>query len=333
MNLVIPASMQALQLQGVNKLVQVELPVPVPHNNEVLIRTEAATICTSDLIDIRSNPFGIRYPRVMGHEGSGVIIGCGSDVHDFKTGDRVSAHPVVPCGTCDECVRGFDHICSRMGHLGIDRDGCFAEFFVQRADRVRVLPEEVSFLEGALMEPVAVCLQALARAGDLSGRTVLVVGDGPFGNIIARLARHKGAARVLVSGRTPFRLQMIPGVEIAESDPVRSVDIAILAVSSSDAVETCVKALRPRGRLIIFSSVEKPLPIDLFHLHILELEVVGACNDEDRMDEALRCISDRELALSELITHQLPLRDWNEAFSLARDCHDEALKVAIRFTD
>lgn len=327
----LPSTMKALQLLGLNQLVLTELPLPVPQAGEVLIQTMASTICTSDLHDIQQNPFGIALPKVLGHEGSGVVVQYGSGVTGLSVGTRVATHPVVPCGYCAECHRGFGHLCLNMGHLGIDRDGTFAEYYIQRADRVRVLPKEIPFPLGALLEPVANCLQAIARAGDVQGRVVLVVGDGPFGNIIARLAIRAGAARVLVAGREPFRLGMIPGTEIVNNPPVGSVDVAILAVSSSEAFSTCLSALRKRGRLVVFSLLKDPVPVDLFALHVAEQEIVGCCNDEDRMDESLACLLDPKLALSELITHQIPFENWADAFHLARNRHDIALKVALTF--
>jgi 2-desacetyl-2-hydroxyethyl bacteriochlorophyllide A dehydrogenase len=326
-----PTTMKALQLQGLNQLVPTELPVTSPKANEVLIRTMATTICTSDLHDIKSNPFGIKLPGVLGHEGAGIVVQCGSEVKDLSPGMRVAAHPVVPCGICVECRRGFGHLCLNMGHLGIDRNGTFSEYFVQRADRVRQLPEGISFSLGALLEPVANCLQAISRAGNIKGKVVFVVGDGPFGNIIARLALRAGAARVLVAGKEPFRLGMIPGVEIVDTNPLGSVDVAILAVSSVDAFSTCMASLRKRGRLVVFSLLQDPVPVNLFDLHISELEIVGCCNDEDKIEESLECLQDPSLNLSELITHQIPFKDWEEAFHLARNRHDMALKVALVF--
>ncbi|HTE22931.1 zinc-dependent alcohol dehydrogenase [Flavitalea sp.] len=327
----IPLNMQALQLQALNKLVRVTLPVPKPGANEVLIRTAAATICTSDLHDISSNPFGIVLPRVLGHEASGVIVECGAEVKHLSPGTRVAEHPVIPCKECVECKRGFEHVCANMGHLGYDRNGTFAGYFVQRADRVMALPDNLTAAEGSLLEPVAVCLQAIARAGNIKDRTVLIVGDGPFGNIIARLAIRAGAGKVIVSGKEPFRLSMIPGVTIATELPVKSVDVAILAVSSAEAARDCIAALRPRGRMVIFSGLKEPVAIDLFTIHLSELEIVGACNDEDRMQESLECLTDPSLALHEIITHKLPFENWEQAFDLARNGHDKALKVSIIF--
>jgi len=329
----IPSTMQVLQLRELGQLVMTKLPVPAPGPRDVLIRTLAATICTSDLHDVARNPFAIPLPRVLGHEAAGVVVACGEQVRGAAPGMRVAVHPVVPCGECADCERGFGHLCARMGHLGHDRDGTFAEYFIQRADRVRPLPDHLPATVGTLLEPVAVCLQAIARAGEVHGRDVLIAGDGPFGNIIARLAKRAGARRIVVSGRQPFRLSRIPGVETVEKVPNASVDMAILAVSSIEAAVSCLAALRPRGRLVIFSALPKPLTLDLVPLHLHEQEIVGACNDEERLDEALRCLDEPELALHEIITHTLPFAQWTEGFALAREGHDRALKVALTFPE
>lgn len=328
-----PATMQGLQLRAIGKLALTSLPVPEPGPRDVLVRTVAATICTSDLHDIARNPFRIVLPRVLGHEASGVVAACGSDVRDYVPGMRVAAHPVVPCGACAECRRGFAHLCARMGHLGNDRDGVFAEYFTQRADRVRRLPDEVPAEVGALLEPAAVCLQAIARAGDVRGRAVLIVGDGPFGNIISRLAVRAGARRVIVAGRAPFRLGKTRGVETTVVAPDGTMDVAILAVSSAEGALSCLASLRPRGRLVLFSALPDGAPLDLVSLHLRELEIVGACNDEERLDEALQCLGDPALALHEIVTHALPFAQWPEAFALARDGHNHALKVALMFSE
>ncbi|ODS87122.1 MAG: hypothetical protein ABS46_00350 [Cytophagaceae bacterium SCN 52-12] len=324
--------MKALRLEGLDRLTEVAIPRPSPGAGEVLIQTRAATICTSDLHDIRENPFGIKYPRVMGHEGAGIIAAVGPDVERLKSGDRVAVHPVLPCGVCDECLRGLGHLCPAMSHLGIDRDGCFAGYFVQRADRVRIIQDHISFAAGTLLEPSAVCLEAVARAGDVKGKTVLIVGDGPFGNMIARMTKKAGAGRVLVSGRTPYRLRMMPdGIGVLTGTADRFADVVILATGDADAVNASMKALRRRGRLVVFSAVHQPVPIDFFSIHVLEQEIAGACNDEDKIDEALQCLCDESLALEDVITHQLPFRNWQAAFALARNGHDEALKVTLIF--
>jgi threonine dehydrogenase-like Zn-dependent dehydrogenase len=162
-------------------------------------------------------------------------------------------------------------------------------------------------------------------------RAVLIAGDGSFGNIISRLAMRAGARRVIVAGRTPFRLGKMRGVETTTSAPVGTFDVAILAVSSAEAAVSCLAALRPRGRLVMFSTLPDGAPLDLVSLHLRELEIVGTCNDEERLDEALQCLGDPTLALHEIVTHALPFAQWAAAFALARDGHDRALKVELTF--
>jgi len=340
----IPKTMRALQLQAIDRLAEVRLPVPAPKPDEVLVRTVATTICTSDLNDISRNPFGIALPRVLGHEGAGVVAALGEGVSQFQVGDRVAAHPVIPCRICENCQRRLGHLCANLGHLGLDRDGTFAEFFCIRADRVRRVPPGIEFATAALLEPVAVCLEAVQRGRLQPGETVLVVGDGPFGLLIARLASRCEPRKIILVGRHDFRLRQVsaaialhekrvPDVPraIRKASDGRGVDVAILAAGSPAALEVGLASLRARGRLVVFSAVQGIPSVDWFRLHTQELELLGACNDEDLIDPALDRLADAELGLSSLVTHRLPFAQWPRAFELARHGKDEALKVALLF--
>ncbi len=342
----LPGSMRALQLQAKDKLVGVQLPVPQPGPDEVLVRTVATSICTSDLNDIAHNPFGIALPRVLGHEGAGVIAEVGANVTALRIGDRVAAHPVIPCRNCENCRRDLSHLCSNLGHLGLDRDGTFAEFFCIRADRVRLLPPGVDFRFASLLEPVAVCLEAVQRGRIQPGETVLVVGDGPFGLLIARLSSHSKPARIILVGRHEFRLKRFPEVvainerrapdvqqAIREANQGPGVDVAILATGSPAALEMALASLRARGRVVVFSAVHGSATVDWFRVHTHELEILGACNDQDLIDPALACLANPALHLESLVTHQLPFTDWPRGFELARHGKDEALKIVLRFEE
>ncbi len=340
----LPTTMRALQLQGIDRLAAVEVPVPRPSPDEVLVRTAASTICTSDLNDIAHNPFGIVLPRVLGHEGAGVVAALGQRVHQMHVGDRVAAHPVIPCRRCENCRRGLGHLCSNLGHLGLDRDGTFAEYFCIRADRVRRVPTGLPAHAASLLEPVAVCLEAVERGRVERGDSVLVVGDGPFGIIIARLVSCLGPRNLLMVGRHDFRLGQVPqaiaihekrspnvcqAVFAANSD--QGVDVAIMAAGTQSALDLCLSSLRARGRLVVFSAINGLASFDLFRLHIHELEILGACNDQNLIDPALKRLADPHLRLSSLVTHRLPFEQWPQAFDLTRSGKDQALKVALEF--
>jgi threonine dehydrogenase-like Zn-dependent dehydrogenase len=341
--------MKALQLQEVGQVALVDLPVPTIKDDELLVRTGATTICTSDLNDIRENPFGIAFPVVMGHEGAGTVVQVGGRVTGFRVGDRVATHPVHPCGHCANCRRGWGHLCLNLEHFAINRPGTFAEAYPVRSDRARRIPDSVPFSVAALAEPVSVCLEALAQACAPEGGTLLILGDGPFGVLMARLARALPLAKTVIAGWEDFRLGFAGGaVAVNTRDAVDPIDLlksqlddaaipgydaAILAVGSADAVRQGIELVRPRGRFVIFSALPGETPVNLFRVHLEELEIVGACSDEDLLDDAVASLSDPSLGLAELVTHTFPLEDYKAALDLAANGHDRALKVAFTFGD
>ncbi len=338
--------MRALQLIEAGKVEMVDVPEPRPADDQVLVRTGAALICTSDLNDIASNPFGIELPAVIGHEGAGTVAAVGRNVDGFRPGDRVAANPVHPCGRCANCRDGLAHLCQDMGHFGINMPGTFAEAFLVRADRARVLPPGVPMTTAALAEPVCVCLEALAQARLAEGAQLLIIGDGPFGAVMARLAGSMPLAQTVIAGHHDFRLGFAGRalkVKVARGGDAREAllaptggrgyDAVILAVGRAEAAQLGLELLKARGRLVIFSAIEGLTPLDLFSLHVRELEIVGACNDRDRLDEAVAWLAGPGRGIEELVTHRLPLERYRDALELARSGRGEAMKVAFVFDE
>jgi len=336
--------MKALMLKALHQLELVEVPVPEIQPDELLIRTGATTICTSDVNDIHENPFGIQLPVVIGHEGAGVVAALGSQVRGFHIGQRLATHPVHPCGSCQSCSEGLGHLCLNMGHFGLNLPGTMAEYYRVRQDRVRPIPDTVSFPVAALTEPVCVCLEAMVQAKLLPGRSLLILGDGPFGILMSRLAGQFSLGQVVLAGQIDYRLAFShAAVRVNTHDtpnPVKSLmdanrgagyDAAILAVGSRYALMDGMKCLKPRGRMVIFSALPGDTPVDLFNVHLKELEIVGACSDLDMMDQAIPLLNDPSLALHELITHQFSIEAYRQAFHLAEKGKDRALKVALVF--
>ncbi len=243
-----------------------------------------------------------------------------NEVRGFVVGQPVAAHPVVPCRRCEHCLRGLGHLCLQMRHLGYNIDGTFAEFFTLRADRLRPVPDGLDMAVAALMEPVCVCLESLRRARFSRGETLLVVGDGPFGLLTARLALEYGPSKLILVGRHDFRMGHVPEAVAINEKRVASavesvlqetgglgVDVAILCASSQSAMDQCVASVRARGRVVVFSTIPGRPTVDLFRVHLKELEILGACNDEDELDLAMACLANPELRLDQLVTHRLPL--------------------------
>ncbi len=338
--------MKALQLTSIDQLDLVETAIPTIQDNELLIKTGASTICTSDVNDLHRNPFGIRLPVILGHEASGLVSAVGSGVHGFKIGDRVATHPVHHCGKCQPCLEGAEHMCLNMGHFGFNLPGTYAEYYKVRQDRARLLPDTVSFSTGALAEPVCVCLEALSQARLTPASSLLILGDGPFGVMMTRLAARLPLERVVLSGFLDFRLslahQSIPVnlANAAEPDQVlltanlgRPFDAAILAVGSRQAFTQGMELLKPKGRMVIFSAIPEDTPVDLFQVHLKELEILGACSDQHRFDEAVGLLNEADLNLPELVTHHFRLEEYQQAFNMAEFGKSHAMKVAFVFNE
>jgi threonine dehydrogenase-like Zn-dependent dehydrogenase len=236
-----------------------------------------------------------------------------------------------------------------MQHFGINLQGTLAEYYIVRADRARLIPDGVDFALASLSEPVSVSLEALEQARLSSGGSLLIIGDGPFGQMINRLAAAYRPSRVVMAGWFDFRLAFARcAVQVntrGAADPVaimkaalgggeasrRGFDAAIVAVGSAQAFNQGLQCLRPKGRLVVFSAITGETPVDLFSVHLKELEIIGACNDQNRFDQAVSMLADHKLGLSEVITHRFPIQDFQQAFDLAGSGQERALKVSIEF--
>ena len=201
--------MKAVVVHGANDLRVDTLPDPVPGPGEVLIAMEWGGVCGSDLAYYRHGSSGtavLRRPMVLGHEMAGRIAALGPGVSGPAIGTPVTVHPATLVGehTLPDRIAGRTNLYPEVRYCGSaafdpHTDGGFSSLKVVRADQLRVLPEGVSTRQGALAEPLAVALHAVNRAGDVSGREVLVNGAGPIGALVVAAAKYRGAARVVAA--------------------------------------------------------------------------------------------------------------------------------------
>ena len=193
--------MRALVLRD-NQYVIDERPMPEPDAGEVLFRTHYSGVCGTDLHAPQLGTYG--KDVVIGHEFAGEVVAVGPGVQNWQSGDRAAIHPKGDsCGACSECRGGWRNLCSDPVvsiNPGILRDGGMAAFASIPAGKLRRLPEEVSLLEGAWAEPIAVALRSVNRSGFLVGTNAVVVGSGPIGLLVTMLLRHAGASHITVLG-------------------------------------------------------------------------------------------------------------------------------------
>ena len=192
--------MKGIVYEGPDTLTYRDVPDVTPRRGEVKIRVRACGICGSDVHGYMGITGRRTAPMIMGHEFAGEIAGLGQDVEGWKPGDRVSVYPVDFCGNCEMCKKGQVHLCLNKRAFGVlDVDGAFAEYICVPAKCCFSLSDKVSFSMGSLFEPLAVAYRSVEHAGELEGKTVLIVGAGTIGLLALACVKMKKAGKILIS--------------------------------------------------------------------------------------------------------------------------------------
>jgi L-iditol 2-dehydrogenase len=227
------------------------------------------------------------YPVVQGHEFSATVEAAGAGVTGLKPGMKVTSMPQIVCGECAPCKRGDYHICDKLKVEGFQAPGCAQELWVTSADRIIALPDDFSFEQGALVEPVSVAVHAVGRAGDLAGRRAAVFGAGTIGNLVAQVARCNGA-QVMITDLSDYRL-----------DVARRCGLAGTFKSGEESVaDAARRILGPQGFDVAFECVGVEPTITAAVANIQKggtIVVVGVFGEKPRVDLGL--VQDRELNL------------------------------------
>jgi threonine 3-dehydrogenase len=187
-----------------------EVPLPTVGDHEVLIKTKKTSICGTDLHIYKWDAWAqktIRVPMVIGHEFMGTIVEVGEQVRGPKIGERVTGEGHVTCGACPGCLTGKRHLCMYTQGLGVQRHGCFAEYFTLPAENIFPLPTSISDELGAIFDPFGNAMHT-ALSADLTGEDVLITGAGPIGCMAVAIARKAGARYVVITDINDYRLQL-----------------------------------------------------------------------------------------------------------------------------
>jgi (R,R)-butanediol dehydrogenase / meso-butanediol dehydrogenase / diacetyl reductase len=272
---------------GARDIGVVEAAEVPPGPNEVQVRVAYTGICGTDLHILHGDMDARVGPRaVLGHEMSGTVAACGTQVSGWSTGDPVTVLPVRSCGDCPTCEAGNGHICPRLTFLGIDAAGAMQELWNVPADLLVALPPELALAHAALVEPTAVAVHDVRRAGVRPGERVLIVGGGPIGQLIALVARQAGA-EVLVLELDAYRRERAAALGLASLDPRapgaleqwpgnEPADVAFEVSGAAAGVSAAVDALGPRGRLVMVAIHPQPREVSLHRFFWRELTLLGA---------------------------------------------------------
>src|SRR6185312_2101104 len=272
----IPTEMRAAVYRGINDVRVETVPVPDIGPGEVLMKIHTCGICGTDLKKIHSGSHDA--PRVFGHEMAGTIVRVDEGVTGFAVGDRVMAYHHIPCGECYYCRKHTFAQCETYKKVGCTAGfapsgGGFAEYirvmdWIVRRGLVKI-PDAIPFEQAAFLEPVNTCYKAVQLLGLQPDETVLVIGQGPIGILLAALA-HRTGAKVLTSDLYAERHAVAAkfGLEHpldARGDVVaaakaategRGADVALLAVGGNALIKTAMDAVRPGGRVMLFAATQ-----------------------------------------------------------------------------
>jgi 2-desacetyl-2-hydroxyethyl bacteriochlorophyllide A dehydrogenase len=316
-----------------------------PGAGEVQIKVSHVGICGTDLHVVHGTmDHRVTFPQLIGHEMSGVVAEVGEGVDQVAIGDKVVVRPLVPCGECPACQVGHRHICQRLLFLGIDAPGALQDFWTVPAEIVHLVPDHVSLLTAALVEPLAVACHDVGRADLRSGENVVVFGAGPIGLLISLLARHKGA-NIMITDVNPTRLEFARSLDLEAVPPElleervedltgeAGVDVVFEVSGAALAIAGATGLLRTRGRLVIVGIHGEPHAVDLFRVFWRELHILGArVYEPPDYDEAIGLVAEGALPLDRLITSVVSLDELAKAFEELQS-GGGAVKVLIAMDD
>ncbi|MGW6400636.1 alcohol dehydrogenase catalytic domain-containing protein [Streptomyces sp. NPDC055134] len=291
--------MLAARLYGTKDLRIEEMPEPEPGPGEVKIRVAHAGICGTDVHEYFEMPrathdpnplTGATLPQTLGHEFAGTVVECGVGVDRVAAGDRVCVRPIRTCGVCARCTSGLSHLCASLAAIGVTSPGGgLAEYVVVRAEAAHRLPDEVPLEQGALVEPMAVGLNAVERAGVGAGDTALVMGAGAVGMGVLFALKAQGAREVIVVEPSPARraaaarhgaqvLDPAAGDVVAEvlrRTGGRGVDAAIECAGRPEVLDAAIRSVAARAPVVLVALYSGPVTVDASVVRLAELALLG----------------------------------------------------------
>ena len=322
-----------------------EIETPVPKAGEVLIRIMKIGVCGSDIhVWHGKHPF-TSYPVTQGHEVSGEIAALGAGVESLEVGQKVTIQPQVVCGKCYPCRHGKYNLCETLKVMGFQTTGVASEYFAVDAAKVTPLPQEMSFDEGAMIEPLAVAVHAVRKFGDMRGMRVAVLGAGPIGILVAQAAKGMGAESVLITDISDLRLEKARQCGVDFCVNTCEADFGEALVSSfgpdkADVIYDCagnnvtmgqaIRCARKGSTIILVAVFAGMAEVDLAVLndHELDLNTTMMYRNEDYL-EAIELVRAGKVDLKPLISKHFAFRDYAEAYRYIDENRETTMKVII----
>jgi L-iditol 2-dehydrogenase len=326
-----------------------DFPDPAPGDDDVLIRIKACGICGSDVHGYTGKTGRRIPPLIMGHEAAGIVEDTGKNVNVFEKGDRVCFDSTVYCNKCQACRQGRFNRCDQRQVLGVSvpafkRHGTFAEYVAVPWWIVSKIPDELSFVHAALLEPASIGTHAANRAAISAGDTVAVIGAGTIGLFIMQGARLRGAGRVIAVDINEFRLDLakklgadklinplkcdLAEAVLKETDG-KGANVAVEAVGYAKTFADAVSVTRMGGHVVAVGNLEKKAEFDLQQLVAREHTFIGSYASSGEFRDCIDLVATRKINVEPLISEVLPLEEGPDAFDRLLKGEENLLKIVL----
>ena len=327
-----------------------DVPVPEPAKGEILMKLEAVGICGSDVHYYshgRIGDFVVDFPFILGHECAGTVVALGEGVTGLHVGDRVALEPGVPCGKCEQCRGGRYNLCPDVKFFATPPyDGCLMNYVTFPAEFAFKLPDNVSSVEGALIEPLAIGINAAMTGGVKLGDTVLIFGAGCIGLVTLLAAKACGAAKVIIADLLPNRLavaEKLGGIAInsKEKDVVAEVmrltggkgaQVVLDCAGFSKTVADSMRAAAIAGKIVVVGLGETELnnlPFNLLSVH--ELTMTSIFRYRNIYPIAINAVAAGSIDISGIISDRFTFDQTPEAYKAVSERASEVVKGVIVF--
>ncbi|MBR2571657.1 MAG: NAD(P)-dependent alcohol dehydrogenase [Clostridia bacterium] len=335
---------------GLEKMEVGEAPMPKIGPDDVMIKVQSVGVCGSDLHYYRTGEIGsfkVKFPFILGHEAAGVVCETGANVKNLKAGDRVCMEPGIPCMKCEECLTGHYNLCRDVRFWATPPyDGVLSEYVSHPAAFTFKIPDNMSFTEGALVEPLAIGLHACNMGGVKLGQTVAIVGAGCIGLVTLMAAKAYGATRIVVGDMLDKRLAKARElgavtVNTAEEDFAdkvmeltggRGADVAIDCAGFTPTVDACLRCAKPAGMVVIVGL--GAAKVDGFNTDMMstkELTVKSIFRYRNLYPTAINAIADGRIDVKSIVSHRFAFDDTIEAFATCTKDIRNVVKGVIEY--
>lgn len=344
--------MKAYVLEAVDKLVYKEVETPKCKSGYALVEVKAACICGSDIPRIFETGT-YHFPTIPGHEFAGIVREVVDEEYKELVGERVGIFPLIPCRECNPCKEETFELCRNYNYLGSRCDGGFAEYVLVPIWNLLPLPEEISYEEAAMLEPISVARHAVTRLSDITGKTACVFGPGTIGMLMAQWLRILGAKQVMLVGTKPEQAELAAklgfdlfcnskteNVEefIKKHTNDEGVDIAIEGVGNNVVLTQCLQVVKAGGELLMVGNPHSDAQIEksvFWQILRKQLKIYGTWNSsyhgglDSDWTEAISALESGELKASMQITHKLPFDELHKGLAIMKERKEFYNKVMI----